>query len=115
VRRVACRRCGKVKRERLEFLADNPLYTKRFANYVGQRRRPHRPRPDPAGRRRCLTLRRNGLSEAWTATLSDGLLRLESKELKAEELAGSSVLNRAAISGWTAWMRRGGAWCHRYA
>ncbi len=25
VRRVACRRCGKVKRERLEFLADNPL------------------------------------------------------------------------------------------
>jgi hypothetical protein len=37
----------------------------------------------------CLTLRRNGLSEAWTATLSDGLLRLESKELKAEELAGT--------------------------
>jgi len=37
VRRVACRRCGKVKRERLEFLADNPLYTKRFAFYVGRR------------------------------------------------------------------------------
>ena len=37
VRRVACRRCGKVKRERLEFLADNPFYTKRFAFYVGQR------------------------------------------------------------------------------
>jgi transposase len=37
VRRVACRRCGKVKRERLEFLADNPLYTKRFAYYVGRR------------------------------------------------------------------------------
>jgi len=34
---VACRRCGKVKRERLEFLADNPLYTKRFAYYVGRR------------------------------------------------------------------------------
>ena len=29
--------CGKVKRERLEFLADNPLYTKRFAYYVGRR------------------------------------------------------------------------------
>jgi transposase len=29
--------CGKVKRERLEFLADNPLYTKRFAFYVGRR------------------------------------------------------------------------------
>jgi transposase len=37
VRRIACRRCGKVKRERLEFLADNPLYTKRFAYYVGRR------------------------------------------------------------------------------
>src|SRR2546421_6716098 len=37
VRRVDCRRCGKVKRERLGFLADNPLYTKRFAYYVGRR------------------------------------------------------------------------------
>src|SRR5258706_6037358 len=37
VRRVDCRRCGKVKRERLHFLADNPLYTKRFDYYVGQR------------------------------------------------------------------------------
>jgi transposase len=37
VRRVQCRRCGKVKRERLEFLADNPFYTKRFAYYVGRR------------------------------------------------------------------------------
>lgn len=34
---MACRSCGKVKRERLEFLADNPLYTKRFAYYVGRR------------------------------------------------------------------------------
>ena len=40
VRRVECRRCGKVKRERLDFLADNPLYTKRFAYYVGRRCRP---------------------------------------------------------------------------
>lgn len=37
VRRVQCRRCGLVKRERLEFLADNPLYTKRFCHYVGRR------------------------------------------------------------------------------
>jgi transposase len=37
VRRVQCRRCGRVKRERLEFLADNPFYTKRFAYYVGRR------------------------------------------------------------------------------
>src|SRR3954467_13048614 len=37
VRRINCRRCGKVKRERLDFLADNPLYTKRFAYYVGRR------------------------------------------------------------------------------
>lgn len=37
MRRVCCRRCGKVKRERLDFLADNPLYTKRFAWFVGRR------------------------------------------------------------------------------
>jgi len=37
VRRVLCRSCGQVKRERLEFLADNPFYTKRFAYYVGRR------------------------------------------------------------------------------
>jgi len=37
VRRVRCRSCGTVKRERLDFLADNPLYTKRFAHYVGRR------------------------------------------------------------------------------
>lgn len=37
VRRVCCRSCGAVKRERLEFLADNALYTERFAWYVGRR------------------------------------------------------------------------------
>lgn len=37
VRRVACGRCGKVKRERLTWLADNPFYTKRFAFFVGRR------------------------------------------------------------------------------
>ncbi|MBZ0095192.1 MAG: ISL3 family transposase [Sulfuricella sp.] len=37
IRRVHCRRCGKVKREKLDFLADNPLYTKRFAWFVGRR------------------------------------------------------------------------------
>ena len=37
IRRVQCRSCGKVKRERLDFLADNPLYTKRFAWYAGRR------------------------------------------------------------------------------
>ena len=37
VRRVACRQCKAVKRERLEFIADNPFYTKRFAWYVGKR------------------------------------------------------------------------------
>jgi transposase len=37
VRRVLCRASGKVRRERLEFLADNPLYTKRFAYFVGRR------------------------------------------------------------------------------
>lgn len=37
VRRVYCKTCGKVKREKLDFLADNPLYTKRFAWFVGRR------------------------------------------------------------------------------
>ena len=37
LRRVACRRCGTVKQERLDFLADNPFYTKRFAFWVGRR------------------------------------------------------------------------------
>ena len=37
VRRVKCRSCASVKREQLEFLADNPFYTKRFAFYVGRR------------------------------------------------------------------------------
>jgi len=37
VRRVQCRSCGKVKRERLDFLSDSPFHTKRFAHYVGRR------------------------------------------------------------------------------
>ena len=37
IRRLHCRRCNAVKRERLSFLADNPFYTQRFAYYVGQR------------------------------------------------------------------------------
>ena len=37
MRRVQCKSCGQVKRERLDFLADNPFYTKRFAYFVGRR------------------------------------------------------------------------------
>lgn len=37
IRRLWCRSCGGVKRERLAFLADNSHYTKRFAYYVGRR------------------------------------------------------------------------------
>jgi len=37
VRRVYCRKCLKVKQENLEWLADYPFYTKRFAFYVGRR------------------------------------------------------------------------------
>lgn len=36
-RRVDCTVCGGVKTERLDFLANNPLYTKRFGTYIGQR------------------------------------------------------------------------------
>ena len=32
-----CQSCGKVKQEKLAWLANNPLYTKRFALYVGRR------------------------------------------------------------------------------
>jgi transposase len=37
VRRVQCRSCGKVKRERPDFLADSRLYSKCFAWFVGRR------------------------------------------------------------------------------
>lgn len=33
---MRCRNCGSVKRERLDFLADNPRDTKRYAYYVGR-------------------------------------------------------------------------------
>lgn len=37
VRRIDCRTCGAVKTERLDWLADNPFYTKRFAWHIGRR------------------------------------------------------------------------------
>jgi len=37
IQRVYCLGCNKVKQEKLEFLADNPFYTKRFAFYAGKR------------------------------------------------------------------------------
>jgi len=37
IRRVACKGCGAVKQERLNWLADYPFYTKRFAFFVGRR------------------------------------------------------------------------------
>lgn len=37
MRRVKCANCGKVKTERIDFLADNPFYTQRFAWFVGRR------------------------------------------------------------------------------
>lgn len=36
VRRVECRTCGRVKQERLDWLAANPHYTRRFTLYVGK-------------------------------------------------------------------------------
>ena len=36
-RRVQCRKCKKVKSERIDWLADNSRYAKRFAKYVGRR------------------------------------------------------------------------------
>jgi transposase len=37
IRRVLCRECQTVKQEKLDWLADFPFYTKRFAFYVGRR------------------------------------------------------------------------------
>ena len=37
IRRVPCPWCGTVKTESLDWLADNPFFTKRFAFYVGRR------------------------------------------------------------------------------
>ena len=37
MRRVFCRSCRKVKTEELDWIANNPFYTKRFAWYVGRR------------------------------------------------------------------------------
>jgi transposase len=37
IRRVDCKKCGKVKQEQLAWLANNPFYTKRFAFFVGRR------------------------------------------------------------------------------
>jgi transposase len=37
IRRVKCGRCGVVKQERFDFLANNPFYTKRFSMYIGER------------------------------------------------------------------------------
>ncbi len=37
MRRVQCRRCGSVKRERLEDFLQNALHSQRFARYIGER------------------------------------------------------------------------------
>ncbi len=37
IRRVKCNQCGKVKKEKLDWIADNPWYTKRFSFDVGRR------------------------------------------------------------------------------
>ena len=37
IRRIDCKRCGKVKREKRDWLADNAFYSKRFAFFVGRR------------------------------------------------------------------------------
>ena len=37
VRRVFCRRCQKMKQEKLDWLADSTFYTKRFSFYIGRR------------------------------------------------------------------------------
>lgn len=39
VRRVLCQKCEKMKREKLEWLANNPFYMKRFAYSVGRKSR----------------------------------------------------------------------------
>lgn len=37
IRRVKCRSCGKVKQEKIDWISNNPFYTKRFSFYVGRK------------------------------------------------------------------------------
>jgi transposase len=37
IRRLGCRSCQGVKQERLDWLANNPFYTKRFTFHIGRR------------------------------------------------------------------------------
>ena len=43
IRRVFCQTCGRVKQEKLIWLADSPWYPKRFAFFVGRRCRASSP------------------------------------------------------------------------
>ena len=84
IRRVYCRRCKRVKQERLDWLADNPFYTKRFAFYVG---------------RRCRDSAIQGCGQGTASGLEDG------------EGSGKAIHARAVEASGTAWAE--GDWYRR--
>jgi transposase len=86
-RRVSCRPCAAVKRERLSWLADSTLYTQRFASNVG--RRCHRATiPDIAAE---LHLGWDSVKELDKQYMRAQLTRAGTPSLKASGIDESSV------------------------
>ena len=96
VRRVDCRQCGAVKRERLDFLVENALHTKRFALYVGRRCRSGTIRDVATVLQRAEMVRRISEEiEGYIIELgSDGRLVL----LQLEELMGGVGDDRRLVA-----------------
>ena len=94
MRRVACRNRGTAKRERLEFLADNPHFTMRFAFYVGRRCRQASVR-DVAKEPQALARAAAGRQQAPQHSLSVERGVRPALGLPAREL-GSAVLHQLA-------------------
>ena len=93
MRRVQCRKCGKVKQERLSWLANNPFYTKRFAIYVGRKCR-------------SMTLK----DVAKELKLDWHTVKALDKEYMEEQLRRSSVAAPGVIGIYEIALRKG----HRY-
>ena len=104
VRRVDCPRCGGVKREQLDWLADNPLYTKRFAFYVGRRCRETPSRRSP---RNCIC---TGIpSRSWTrSTCRNSFAGPAAPPLGSSASTRSPSARATAIASWSATWSGGG-------
>jgi transposase len=90
VRRVVCRSCAAVTRERLSFLADRALQTKRFAYYVG---------------RRCRSATIKDLAAEWHLGW-DSVKELDKQDLRAQ-LAWAGTPGPKGIGGDEISIRKG--------